>query len=119
LTLALLLTNTVFWMMILETAAPAPWRAIAALMLTGKVACLLGALLVFAPRLVLSTSAHQSHGGLVGVDDQQLAGLLMISVCPLSYIVAGVVIAAQTLSRLDDTATDGERIASVPMLQRP
>jgi putative membrane protein len=117
LTATLVVAATVFWTMILATAVSAPWRAIAALMLTGKVACLLGALLVFAPRLLLS--AHPSHGGPAGLEDQQLAGLLMISVCPLSYIVAGVVIAAQALSRLDDTASEGERLPPAPMPQRP
>ena len=44
-----------------------------------------GALLIFAPR----TLYH------LALDDQQLAGLLMITVCPLSYLVAAVVLAVQ------------------------
>jgi putative membrane protein len=30
-----------------------------------------------------------------------MAGLLMITACPLSYLVAGVILAAQMLARLD------------------
>ena len=33
------------------------------------------------------------------LDDQQLAGLLMIAACPLSYLVAAVVITVQLLNR--------------------
>ncbi len=47
--------------------------------------------------------------------DQQLAGLLMITACPLSYVIAGVVLAAQTMADLARTA--GARAgakASVP-----
>jgi putative membrane protein len=31
----------------------------------------------------------------------RMAGLLMITACPLSYLVAGVILAAQMLARLD------------------
>jgi hypothetical protein len=34
------------------------------------------------------------HGGL---EDQQLAGLLMIIACPLSYLTAGLVISIQLI----------------------
>lgn len=81
------------------------WRTLIALLLTGKLACLLGALLIFAPRdlynldgLVLALCAT----GPSSLADQQLAGLLMITACPLSYLVTGVALAARMLARVDD-----------------
>jgi putative membrane protein len=97
-----------FWAVLIRAAAAGGWRALAALLLTGKLACLLGALLIFAPRdlyglpgLVLAFCTT----GPSTLEDQQLAGLLMITACPLSYLVAGVVLAAQMVLRLE---TEGE-----------
>ncbi len=90
-----------FWWALI---AASEWRALIALLLTGKLACLLGALLIFAPRdlynldglvLALCTTGPSS------LADQQLAGLLMITACPLSYLVTGVALAARMLVRLD------------------
>ncbi len=86
-----------FWIAVLESAATARWGAVVALLLTGKLACLLGALLIFAPRELYRLN------GLASLEDQQLAGLLMITACPLSYIVAGVAMAAQAIGDLERT----------------
>jgi putative membrane protein len=67
------------------------WHGILGLVVTGKLSCLLAALLVFSPRQ-LFTEAHHHVGSL---DDQQVAGLLMLTACPLSYVVAGAVMAMQ------------------------
>lgn len=80
-----------FWV---GVAAASPWRAIFALAVTGKLVCLLGALLIFAPR-VLCTSPTQD----LTLADQQLAGLLMVAGCSLSYLVAAVVLATQAAMR--------------------
>lgn len=89
-----------FWCALI---AASQWRGLIALLLTGKLACLLGALLIFAPRdlynldglvLALCTTGPSS------LADQQLAGLLMITACPLSYLVTGVALAARMLDRL-------------------
>lgn len=80
-----------FWIAILAAISKARWAAVAALLLTGKLSCLLGALLIFAPGEIYR----------VPIDDQQLAGLFMITACPLSYVVAGIVLAAQALADLD------------------
>jgi putative membrane protein len=93
---ALLAGATLFWLALLTCRGSDRWRAIFALLITGKVACLLGALLIFAPQAVYA------HHGMPGdVTDQQVAGLLMIVACPLSYVVAGVVLAAQWLAGLE------------------
>lgn len=84
----LLLAALLFWLAVLALPSDRRWHALAALLLTGKLVCLLAALLVFAPRALYG--GH--HAG--SVDDQQLAALLMIIACPLSYLVAAVVIAS-------------------------
>ncbi|MDU0340502.1 cytochrome c oxidase assembly protein [Bosea rubneri] len=100
-----------FWSAVI---AAADWRALAALLLTGKLACLLGALMVFAPRdlyelpaLALSLCAT----GPSTIADQHLAGLLMITACPLSYLVTGVALAARLLGRLDDSPRSDDATA--------
>lgn len=103
-----------FWSAVISASASSGWRSLAALMLTGKLACLLGVLLIFAPRdlyglpgLVMALC----ETGPSTLADQQLAGLLMITACPLSYLVAGVVLAAQMLGRLDSDRGDGDVVA--------
>jgi putative membrane protein len=92
-----------FWSAVFNQAEDARWRALFALLVTGKLFCLLAALLVFAPRSLYPIYAHVPAHGLVWADslsDQQLAGLLMIVMCPLSYVVAAVVIAERWLRGL-------------------
>jgi putative membrane protein len=96
---SLFLAAAAFWGALLRFRAAHPWQPLLALLLTGKLACLLGALLVFAPRLLYAgaspaATAHHAHM-LPTLADQQLAGLLMIVACPLSYVLAGVVLAAR------------------------
>lgn len=73
-----------FWGAVFASLTTRRWHAVAALMATAKLFCLLGVLLVFAPRAlyapVLSAAA---------LEDQQSAGLLMLAVCPLTYLAAG------------------------------
>lgn len=93
---SLLLAACWFWWAIFSNRE-ARWRAILALLVTGKLFCLLGVLLVFAPRALYA--ALGTHGA--ALPDQQLAGLLMLIACPATYIVAGVVVAARWLGRID------------------
>jgi putative membrane protein len=85
---ALLMAATVFWASLLSLTGSSRWQAIPALLLTGKLVCLLAALLVFAPRALYGAADHAAHG----LGDQHLAGLLMLAACPLSYLVAAVII---------------------------
>lgn len=91
-----------FWLTVFGQRDAGRWRSILAVLVTGKLACLLGALLVFAPRALFSfpANAHGVHAG-PSLDDQQVAGLMMIVACPLTYVLAGVVIAALWLDGLD------------------
>jgi putative membrane protein len=99
--LSLTLTAVWFWRAVVAAAVNRPWRAVASLLITSKVFCLLGVLLTFAPRSLYPSMAH--HGG-VAVDplaDQQLAGLMMLLACPLSYLVAAVVVTSRWLLSSD------------------
>lgn len=92
-----------FWSTVIA-ASSSGWRALAALMLTGKLACLLGALLIFAQRDLYELAGLAlalCRTGPSTLADQQLAGLLMITACPLSYLIASVVLAAQMLIRIE------------------
>ena len=92
---ALFLGAMGFWLCLLwRGSSSAPWQEILALLLTAKLACLLAALLVFAPREIFA-DAHHSRGGMV---DQQAAGLLMLIACPLTYFVPAIFLAARLLS---------------------
>jgi putative membrane protein len=92
----LFLAALAFWVAVLSSTGQSIWQAVLALLITGKLACLLGALLVFAPRMLYSTHAF----GHASIDDQQLAGLLMIAACPLSYVLVGVILTAQAIGAL-------------------
>jgi putative membrane protein len=106
-----------FWSAMRTLATAQQWQAILALLVTGKIACLLGSLLVFAPRpltLPTGTSHHSAHA-VAMLADQQLAGLLMIVACPLSYLLVGVLIAAHMLRNLARTpaSPDGRALSCV------
>jgi putative membrane protein len=99
---ALFGTALLFWLAVAAQRGIARWRALVALLLTGKLFCLLAALLVFAPRQLypgLGTAGHSAQHA-SDLADQQFAGLLMIAVCPLTYVLAAVVIAARWLKEM-------------------
>ena len=98
-----------FWLAAFAQVGAHRWRALVALLISGKLFCLLGVLLVFAPRpLYLHATLQEGHAALA---DQQLAGLLMVVACPLSYVLAGVVIATRWVVGLADA---GRRAQAVP-----
>ncbi len=90
-----------FWLALLTVSSDARWHSVLTLLLTGKLACLLAALLIFAPRTLYTSTAHLGHAAGTSaagaLDDQQLAGLLMITACPLSYLIAAIVITVQLI----------------------
>jgi putative membrane protein len=92
---ALFLSALVFWISIVKSVR-SRWHAILALLVSGKLACLLGALLTFSPRVIYSAHATGGSDALL-LADQHLAGLLMIVACPLSFILTAIVLTAQML----------------------
>jgi putative membrane protein len=110
-----------FWLAVIADRGAFRWRALFALLMTGKLFCLLGVLLVFAPRLLYGDQAtgHSWHTPVTphAFADQHLAGLLMLVVCPLTYVLAAVVIAAQglrDLARVDSAPSNGRNIVTAP-----
>lgn len=106
--LSLTLAAVWFWLAVVTAAASRPWRAIASLLITSKVFCLLGVLLTFAPRSLYAPMGH--HHGTDPLADQQLAGLLMLLACPLSYLVAAVVVASRWLLGADPSPPRDEGV---------
>jgi putative membrane protein len=92
----LLAAAVLFWLAVIGASGARSWRPITALLLTSKLFCLLGVLLTFAPRALY---AH--HDAAAGLEDQQLAGLLMLIACPATYLVGAVIIAGRWLSALE------------------
>lgn len=101
-TAVLYVSGLLFWCAIVGLSDRDRWQAILALLLTGKLFCLFAAVLVFSPRVLYNlTGAHAHHGGATDIADQQLAGLIMIAVCPLTYVAAGIAIATRWFVAID------------------
>lgn len=112
---ALLSAALAFWLSVLSEEGALRWRGIIAVLLTGKVFCLLGALLLFAPRLLYpDVSADHGHGASASLADQQAAGLMMLVVCPICYIAAGVAITVKWLRALDAASARAALAAAIP-----
>jgi putative membrane protein len=93
--LSLCAAAAIFWLAVLSQRSAALWRAMLALLLTSKLYCLLGVLLLFAP-VSLYSEVDLSHGHAThALEDQQMAGLLMLLACPPTYVLVGVFIAAK------------------------
>ena len=93
-----------FWASVVAEAEASRWRSLGALLITGKLFCLLGVLLAFAPRPLYAEAAQAHAGGHMVMNllaDQQLAGLLMLVACPLTYVLAGIVIAARWIAEIE------------------
>lgn len=99
--ITLLFSALCFWLAVFDQAVKNVWRAVFVLLLTGKLFCLLAVLLVFAPR-VLYGSAILNSAISVDLGDQQLAGLLMLTACPLTYVFAAIVLVYCWFQRLCD-----------------
>jgi putative membrane protein len=97
---SLFVAALLFWLSLMTLSASKAWQAISALLVTGKLSCLLGVLLIFAPRALYDTGHTGTHGSHTLLDDQQLAGLYMVVACPLSFLLAGVIMVAQALDHL-------------------
>lgn len=86
-----------FWHRVFVQASEHIWSALAALLVTAKLYCLMAALLVFAPR-----SLYLASGTTAGIQlaDQQFAGVIMVVACPLSYVLVATVLVARWIAAL-------------------
>ncbi|MGE0232866.1 MAG: cytochrome c oxidase assembly protein [Flavobacteriaceae bacterium] len=93
--LSLAAVSFLYWNEIFAAASNRAWQALASLIVTGKLFCLLGVLLTFSPRPLYAGA---------GLADQQLAGLLMLLACPATYVAVAIAIAARWFSGLEGKA---------------
>ncbi|MCR4264678.1 cytochrome c oxidase assembly protein [Nitratireductor sp. ZSWI3] len=90
---SLFLSALLFWQAIIGNVERPPWHAVAAMLVTGKLFCLLGILLVFAPRTLYGpVMLHTGMPAGSGLADQQTAGMIMVIACPLTYVLGSIVI---------------------------
>jgi putative membrane protein len=97
-----------FWTALLRLDDRHLWHAPATLLVTAKLACLLAALLIFSPRPLYAGIDHAGHANLA---DQQLAGLLMVVACPLSYLTAAILLTIDLIRTPDVGDAQVERHA--------
>lgn len=93
---SLLASAVMFWFSVLSLSRHRPWWSIAALLVTGKLYCLYGVLLIFASRQLFGHAVHAHHS--VTQADQQLAGLIMVTACPLTYVAAAVALVVKWMN---------------------
>ncbi len=103
----LFLAAFLFWGAVLASRGKRSWQPIVALLVTSKLYCLLAVLFVFAPRALYpafaaSHTAHATGALNATLADQQLAGLIMLVACPVTYVLAGIVIAARWLLTMEE-----------------
>ena len=92
-----------FWIAILDYRANSLWIRIFTLLITGKVFCLLGAVFVFTRRPL-----YPIHGDpgpwMSAIEDQQLAGLVMVSACALTYVAAAIALFVHWMFKVKKSA---------------
>ncbi|MGV3590055.1 MAG: cytochrome c oxidase assembly protein [Gammaproteobacteria bacterium] len=92
---SLLAAASLFWWCVAGLGSERAWHAIAALLVTGKIFCLVAVILTFAPRPLYH---------MMSIGDQQLAGLVMITLCPLTYVASALWLCRRWLLRFDFVA---------------
>jgi putative membrane protein len=100
---SLLVAAVWYWSAVVRLDPGQQWRAVVSLLVTAKLFCLLGVLYVFAPRALYPDIAvhHIASEPPARLADQHLAGLIMLTLCPLTYVLCGVWVAARWLRNLD------------------
>ncbi|MGZ5031098.1 MAG: cytochrome c oxidase assembly protein [Methylobacter sp.] len=105
----LLLSALWFWFAVFNQTDQQLWRGVLALLLTGKLFCLLAILLIFAPRVLYGVT-DSNMPITIELADQQFAGLLMVTVCPITYVLAAVAL----IVRWFQTLCDSQRNIELP-----
>lgn len=109
---SLFLSSLWFWLAVLHQGDTHPWRAVVALLVTGKLFCLIAILLTFSPRVLPVSGIAASQPAMAAeLADQQLAGLLMIIACPLTYVLVAIALIYRWFQLLCDAQGDEARTA--------
>lgn len=93
-----------FWVAIFNHKASSLWARIFALLITGKVFCLLGAIFVFTRRPLYPVHGDPGLWMLSSIEDQQLAGLVMVSACALTYVAVAIALFVQWMFKAEKPA---------------
>lgn len=109
----LLLSALWFWLTVFNQTGTHLWRGVFALLLTGKLFCLMAVLLIFAPRVLYGITAANMPL-MIELADQQFAGLLMVTVCPITYVLAAVVLICRWFQTLYDSQKNVVLPAAAP-----
>jgi putative membrane protein len=99
--ISLLAAALLFWRAILRARGQSAWPSIFALLATAKAFCLLGAILVFSRRALYPAFGNPEAWGLSALEDQQLAGLLMVSSCAVIYVAGAIALFARWLATIE------------------
>lgn len=97
---SLLLAAGLFWWSLLQLQREHAWHAILALLLSGKLFCLVAVVLAFSPRALYP---------MMSLADQQFAGLIMIVLCPLCYMASALWICLRWLAGLEPRESGATR----------
>ncbi|WP_294393948.1 cytochrome c oxidase assembly protein [uncultured Sphingomonas sp.] len=92
-----LVVGTLLWSAVLAARPASNAAGVGALLLTSMHMTLLGALIGLAPRLLYPDPAHHGALGLSPMQDQQLAGVVMLMVGGVSYLAGGLAVLARLL----------------------
>lgn len=98
-----LLVGTLLWSAVLATRAEARLAGAGALLLTSMHMTLLGALVGLAPRTLYPGAVHIPLAGLTALQDQQLAGVVMLLVGGLSYLAGALAVLKGVLAHEQST----------------
>jgi putative membrane protein len=101
---SLLAAGLLFWAAMLAHPVEKSWQTILAALVTAKAVCLFGAVLCFARRPLYMAHGEPGgwgpFGGLSALDDQQLAGLMMMASCAVVYVAAAVALFVRWMSQM-------------------
>lgn len=97
---SLFLVAWLFWHVVMTRSVRQAWPTVFALLVTAKCFCLVGVVLVFSRRQLATLHGDPQRWGLSALEDQHLAGLVMISSCMLVYVAAAVVLFARWLAEI-------------------
>jgi putative membrane protein len=97
---SLLAAGFLFWSALLAHPVERSWQTILSALVTAKAFCLFGAVLCFARRPLYALHGEHGGWGLSAMDDQQLAGLLMMASCAVVYVVAAVALFVRWMNRM-------------------
>jgi putative membrane protein len=87
-----LIAGTLLWSAVLAVKPEARIAGAGALLLTSMHMTLLGALIGLAPRTLYPGAMHLAPGGLTPLQDQQLAGVVMLLVGGVAYLIGALAV---------------------------